>query len=102
MDTIQSIGYSVFFNDSLTQLVNFIDKGNYSSFFILTDEYTGVQCLPFLEEKLEGRKYDIIEINAGEENKTIDFCIGVWKMLIDFGADRHSLLINLGGGVVTD
>src|SRR3546814_15534614 len=47
-------------------------------------------------------KYDIIEVDPGEENKNIDFCIGVWKMLLDFGADRNSLLINLGGGVVTD
>src|SRR5690606_32174448 len=39
---------------------------------------------------------------AGEENKNIDFCIGIWKMLLDFGAERNSLLINLGGGVVTD
>ena len=46
--------------------------------------------------------FDIIEINAGEESKDIDFCIGIWKMLIDFGADRKSLLINLGGGVISD
>jgi 3-dehydroquinate synthase len=46
--------------------------------------------------------YDIIEINAGEESKDIDFCIGIWKMLIDFGADRKSLMINLGGGVISD
>jgi 3-dehydroquinate synthase len=44
----------------------------------------------------------LIEVNAGEESKTIDFCIGIWKMLIDFGADRKALMINLGGGVITD
>ncbi|MGZ5135834.1 MAG: 3-dehydroquinate synthase, partial [Flavitalea sp.] len=38
----------------------------------------------------------------GEENKNIDFCIGIWKMLLDFKADRNSLLVNLGGGVITD
>src|SRR5690606_38002565 len=42
------------------------------------------------------------EVDPGEENKTIDYCIGVWKMMLDFNADRRSLLINLGGGVVTD
>jgi 3-dehydroquinate synthase len=46
--------------------------------------------------------YDVIEISAGEESKDIDFCIGIWKNLIDFGADRKSLLINLGGGVISD
>lgn len=102
MDTIESLGYSVYFNDSLTQLVNFIDNGKYSKLFVLTDEHTGQHCLPLVAEKLDGKAYDLIEITPGEANKTIDFCVGVWKMLIDFGADRHSLMINLGGGVVTD
>lgn len=102
MDAIQSLGYSVFFEDSLTQLVSFIEQGNYSKIFILTDDNTGKYCLPLVVAKLENRSYDLIEITAGEENKNIDFCIGVWKMLIDFGADRRSLLINLGGGVLTD
>ena len=41
MNTIQSIGYPIFFNDSLTELANFVRQGNYSHFFILTDENTG-------------------------------------------------------------
>ena len=103
MDTIQSNNYPIYFNNSIDELVNFIKKGNYSRFFILTDENTGVHCLPIIKSKIDGLgDYDLIEINAGEESKDIDFCIGVWKMLIDFGADRKSLLINLGGGVVTD
>ena len=103
MDTIQSIGYPIFFNDSLTQLADFVKKGNYSHFFILTDENTAEHCLPLVKEKLgDLTNYDLIEINAGEESKDIDFCIGIWKLLIDFGADRKSLLINLGGGVISD
>ncbi len=103
MDTIQSINYPIFFNDSLGELVNFVKRGKYSRFFILTDENTAAHCLPLLKEKLgDIDNYDLIEINAGEESKDIDFCIGVWKMLIDFGADRQSLMINLGGGVVSD
>ncbi len=104
MNTIQSIGYPIYFSDSLTQLVNFIKQGKYSRFFILTDENTSTHCLPLLKEKLGDNEdaYDLIEINAGEESKDIDFCIGVWKMLIDFGADRKSLMVNLGGGVVSD
>jgi len=103
MNTIQSIGYPIYFSDSLGQLANFIKKSNYSRFFVLTDENTGEHCLPLLKEKLGSEEgYDLIEINAGEESKDIDFCIGVWKMLIDFGADRKALMVNLGGGVVTD
>ena len=103
MDTIQSDGYPVVFNNSISELAGFIQKGNYSKFFILTDENTTTHCLPRVQEALSGfDNYDLIEINAGEESKDIDFCIGIWKTLIDFGADRKALMINLGGGVVTD
>ncbi len=102
MNTIQSNTYNIYFEDSLNELVKFIDNGKYSKFFILTDENTGEHCLPLVKEAIGDRAFDIIEINAGEESKDIDFCIGVWKTLIDFGADRQSLLVNLGGGVVSD
>ncbi|SDS51798.1 3-dehydroquinate synthase [Mucilaginibacter mallensis] len=103
LDTINSIDYPIYFDNSIDQLVNFIKTGNYSRFFILTDENTAQHCLPLVKEKLgDIDNYDIIEINAGEESKDIDFCIGIWKMLIDFGADRKSLMVNLGGGVISD
>lgn len=103
MKTLQSIDYPIYFNDSITELVNFIRKGNYSRFFLFTDENTAKYCLPVVKERLDDSdNYDIIEVSAGEESKDIDFCIGVWKMLIDFGADRKSLMVNLGGGVISD
>jgi len=103
METLQSNSYNIYFNDALAEVVRFVENGQYSRFFVLTDENTAKYCLPLLREKLgDNDNYDLIEINAGEESKDIDFCIGVWKMLIDFGADRKSLLINLGGGVVSD
>jgi 3-dehydroquinate synthase len=103
MDTIQSNSYPIYFNDSVNELINFIKAGKYSRFFVLTDENTSVHCLPVIKEQIDAMdNYDIIEINAGEESKNIDFCIGVWKMLIDFGADRRALMVNLGGGVITD
>ena len=103
METIQSNNYPIYFENSLGELAKFVELGNYSRFFILTDENTGKYCLPMVKEAIGNTdNFDIIEINAGEESKDIDFCIGVWKMLIDFGADRQSLLINLGGGVISD
>lgn len=103
MEPLQSNTYTIYFNDALTEVARFIEQGKYSRFFVLTDENTAAHCLPLLREKLgDDADFDLIEINAGEESKDIDFCIGVWKMLIDFGADRKSLLINLGGGVVSD
>jgi 3-dehydroquinate synthase len=103
MKTIQSDNYPIYFDNSIAELVKFIKQGNYSRFFILTDEHTSVHCLPAITDQLVDMDYyDLIEINAGEESKDIDFCIGIWKMLIDFGADRKSLMVNLGGGVISD
>lgn len=103
MNTLQSISYPIYFDNTLKELADFIQKDNYSRFFVLTDENTGKHCLPVLRQYIDKLdNFDIIEINAGEESKNIDFCVGVWKMLIDFGADRQSLLINLGGGVISD
>ncbi|MEC3878891.1 3-dehydroquinate synthase [Parapedobacter sp. 10938] len=102
-NSIASNGYEVFFDNTLVALDNFLQTHHYSNVFILTDRNTSTHCLPVLQAavpRLAG--YDIIEVDPGEENKNIDFCVGIWKMMLDFGADRQSLLINLGGGVVTD
>ena len=45
---------------------------------------------------------EIIEIEAGELHKNLDTCTQVWHALSELGADRKSLLINVGGGMVTD
>lgn len=102
MKPIKSIDYTIFFENSLQQLSNFLSESNYSKVFILVDSNTEIHCLPIVHEILKGTEYDLIEITPGEENKNIDFCIGIWRMLLDFGADRNSILINLGGGVLTD
>lgn len=79
----------------------YIIKGDYSSIIIIVDENTTEHCLPALAGTLI-QKFDIIEIESGEINKDLDTCKGVWETMIDFGADRHSLCINLGGGVIGD
>jgi 3-dehydroquinate synthase len=49
-----------------------------------------------------GFTIEIIEFENGEENKNIDTCVQIWNVLTELGADRKTLVINLGGGVVTD
>jgi len=102
MIPIKSISYSVFFENSLQQLKKFLIDAKYSKVFVLVDSNTEIHCLPALQNALGSIEFDLIEVSPGEENKNIDFCIGVWRMLLDFGADRNSILINLGGGVITD
>jgi 3-dehydroquinate synthase len=102
MKPIKSIDYTIFFENSLQQLSTFLSESKYSKVFILVDSNTEIHCLPIVHEILKDTEYDLIEVTPGEENKNIDFCIGIWRMLLDFGADRNSVLINLGGGVLTD
>lgn len=103
MNALDSIGYKVYVDRELASLQRFVNDRQYSKIFLLTDRNTTEHCLPKIQTILDNfRGYDLIEIDPGEENKNIDFCIGIWKMLIDFGADRNSLMINLGGGVITD
>lgn len=100
---INSEGYKVYIGNIYEPLKKLLEERNYSKKFILADTNTSEKCLPKFTEKLpELNDYDIIEIDAGEAHKNIDYCIGIWKMLLDFGAGRDSLLINLGGGMVTD
>jgi len=103
MNTIESAGHHIYFDTQLTPLAELIEKGNYSNVFVFADRNTSEACLPVFREMLDDYSgFDLIETDPGEENKNIDFCIGIWKTLLDFGADRKCLVINLGGGVITD
>jgi 3-dehydroquinate synthase len=100
---IASTGYDIYIENGLSALDQYIQENKFSKLFFLVDSTTDELCLPIVLENLPSvTSYDIITIDPGEENKNIDFCIGIWKMLLDFEADRNSLLINVGGGVVTD
>jgi len=104
MNPILSNNYYVnFTEDAYTKLNKYILDTKPSLIFILVDENTGDDCLPLFLQQLEAEQtIEIIEIEPGEENKNLDTCIGVWNTLTELGADRKSLLINLGGGVITD
>ena len=70
--------------------------------FLLTDEHTHRHCLPLLAGiPLIGEATEII-IPADDIHKTLESLSKVWLQLTQNGATRHSLLVNLGGGMVTD
>lgn len=70
--------------------------------FILMDDNTEQYCLPLLLPSLEALRYSAIIIRPGEGEKQLETCQQIWKALIEGGCTRHSLLINLGGGVIGD
>ena len=105
MDSITTKNAVVHFNSEVyTELNNYIKTSNPSSIFIFVDTNTHDYCLPKFLERLESEDItiEVMEMPNGEEHKTIDICSGVWEALSEYNADRKSLLINLGGGVVTD
>ena len=79
-----------------------ISQCEYDRLFVLADETTERCCLPLVKglECLNGAQY--IVIGATDTNKTLESVVHVWEELGKGGATRHTLLINIGGGMVTD
>ena len=104
MKSITSSSYAVHFNETAYAELNaHLKKANYSKVFILVDENTNNFCLaPFMAEIEGDYDFEIIEIEPGEIYKNIETCTQVWEVLSELDADRKSVLINVGGGVVTD
>jgi 3-dehydroquinate synthase len=95
---------SVYFeNEAFIALNDHLVASQYSSIFIITDTNVHEHCLRILMQNISTDvPIEVIEIEAGEENKNLSVCHEIWKTLSDLGADRKTLIINLGGGVVTD
>lgn len=83
-------------------LSEIIDATPHTGLFLLTDTNVSRCVLPLLSDFIGRKNLEIIVIDAGEDNKNLDTLARVWQRLSDGGATRDSLLINLGGGVVTD
>lgn len=70
---------------------------------IIVDENTHDYCLEYLITTFEDLKdAEIMLLPAGEENKVMEVCFQVWNALTEYEIGRKDLIINLGGGVVTD
>ena len=104
MDSITTSSYAVHFNQRAYDAINeHLAMTAYSKIFILVDENTKRDCLADLKQRMLGDfDFEILEIESGESQKTINTCTQLWEELSERDADRKSLLINLGGGVITD
>lgn len=79
-------------------LKKILDAADFSKVVILADANSSKYCLP----KIDFSDLPVICIPPGEVHKNIQTCQYIWQQMMDLGMDRHSLLINLGGGVVGD
>ncbi|WP_340073812.1 3-dehydroquinate synthase [Leptobacterium sp. I13] len=93
----------LFDNDSYNFLCQYIKEQNSSKLFVIVDSHTKKECLPYFLDRIQKlENIIVIEIQPGETYKNITTCSYIWERLSLHGADRKSLIINLGGGVVTD
>ena len=90
--------------NAYNKLVDFIKSNKFSSIFVICDTNSKKYCYDIFAKEVYNKLYEIklIEINEGEKFKTIDTCKYILNKLLEAICDRRSLLINLGGGVVSD
>jgi 3-dehydroquinate synthase len=91
----------IFTNKILTSLESSLGDTSSADVFLLVDENTKQHCLPLIKDSLP-ENHRLITIKSGEENKTLATCEYIWQSITKANADRHALLINLGGGVICD
>lgn len=104
-EVIHNPNYDIFIDNSLQSLNVFLEerKDVYSKYYILVDENTHSACVPKLLSNVDIlQNADILEVDAGEENKNLIIANGLWEALLENNANRQTLIINLGGGLVSD
>ncbi len=94
--------YQVHFVGQLTQLTELAQWQQYSAIYVLVDGNTRTYCLPYLLDVDVFADAIVLEIPAGEPYKTLETCEHLWQTLLANQADRKTLIVNLGGGLVSD
>jgi 3-dehydroquinate synthase len=96
--------YPLVFDKKISPKLNgLIKAGKYSSSFIICDSNTLQYCLPLLISACPLlRTAEVIELEPGEESKDLSIVGHIWQTLTEAGADKNSLVLNLGGGVISD
>lgn len=93
----------IFSNDVASHLDALVKRYSPSKLFVLVDSNTHECVLPqLITESKAITQAKVISIEAGDTNKNIESLMHIWAQLVEGGATRKSMMINLGGGVVTD
>jgi len=106
MNSIITKNYTIYFKETAyAKLNSYLEDNKFSRIIVLTDTNTSLHCFEILRSKLSNLNTDEITnitFPHGENNKNISTCEFIWDQLSKLRADRNSLIINLGGGVVSD
>jgi 3-dehydroquinate synthase len=88
--------------DIRSELEKAVGNQDSANIFVLTDDHTSSLCFPVVSNLACLKNCHTITIPAGDEHKNIESAVKIWQYLSEHGANRKSLLINLGGGMITD
>ena len=92
----------IFTNNISAELAAYLSSHRHDKVFVITDTHTDEQCLPLLTDAFRNGDFTFVKIEAGDIHKKIEQVYYIWYLLSTHGATRKSLLINVGGGMVTD
>jgi 3-dehydroquinate synthase len=92
----------ILIRDLKSEMQELLASSEYDKLFILTDNHTQQKCYPLVKDIPALQKARLITIEAGDLHKELAQVVHIWDILSNEGASRNSLLINLGGGMVTD
>ena len=89
-------------NSVIAELSSRLQHIAYDRLFLLTDNDTKKYCLPLISKMPELAKAQLITIPSGDEHKNLQSLVSIWEYLSNNQATRKSLLVNLGGGLISD
>lgn len=88
--------------DLKAEVSAFLQSVSYDKLFVLTDTNTLEKCYPFLCNVPEIKDAPVFTVAAGDTHKSLEQVADIWMRLSNEGASRKSLLLNVGGGMITD
>lgn len=90
-------------NEALVEFEALLKAEKFSKVFFLVDENTHENCLiPLLQHVAIIPENEILEVEAGEGSKSPEVLSQLWMAMSELEADRKALLVNIGGGMITD
>lgn len=92
----------IFSQEVATELEKIVQQFPKGKVFLLTEKIPQKLCLPLIQDVVDQYQIKVTGIKGGETNKSIRSVEEVWEFMSKNGADRKSLLINIGGGMLTD
>lgn len=102
---IDAGSYQVVLDNPMEELVSFVNE-NYSNSkrYIIADHNTLQNCLPVIDKYLGQLKVEqqVFNIEPGEDSKSMDLAYQLWENFTDLGISRSDVILNIGGGVVSD